>query len=126
MLNIGMTGSADLVVTAADTAAALGSGTVDVLGTPRVVALVEAAAVEAVTRALAPGETTVGTRIELDHLRPTAVGRRVVAHAEIAALAGRRVTFNVHATDDEDVLIARGIHTRAVVDAARFAADATA
>lgn len=117
-----MTGSADLVVTAEHTAAALGSGTVDVLGTPRVVALVEAAALDAVAEALEPGETTVGTRIELDHLRATAIGRRVVAHAEIAAVDGRRVTFNVHATDDAEVVVARGIHTRAVVDAARFAA----
>jgi len=116
-----MSGSAELVVTPGDTAAALGSGTVDVLGTPRVVALVEAAAVRAVATGLEPGETTVGTRVELDHLRATPIGGRVVAHAEISAVEGRRVTFNVHATDGEDVVVARGIHTRAVVDAAGFA-----
>ena len=57
---------------------ALGSGDVPVLATPRVVALVEEATVAAIAAALAPGQTTVGTRVELDHLAATPVGRTVV------------------------------------------------
>ena len=69
------------MVADSDTARALGSGDVAVLGTPRVVALVEQAAVEALQGALPAGTTTVGMRVQLDHLRPTAVGVTVVAYA---------------------------------------------
>lgn len=115
-----MSASVELVVSDADTAIALGSGTVPVLATPRVVALVEAAACRAVEAGLEPGQTTVGTRIELDHLRPTPVGGHVTAHAELTAVDRARLTFNVHATDGDGQVVARGIHTRAIVDAARF------
>ena len=115
-----MTASVELVVGDEDTAIALGSGTVAVLGTPRVVALVEAAAVAAVASALEPGKTTVGTRIELDHLVPSALGDRVTAHADLTAVDGRRITFSVHAVAADGQVVARGIHNRAVVDEAKF------
>jgi fluoroacetyl-CoA thioesterase len=117
----GLTGTAHLHVTAADTAAALGSGDVDVLGTPRVVALVEAATVAAVRAALEPGETTVGTRVELDHLRPSPVGADVRAEAELVEVDGRRLTFAVQVSDGTAV-VARGAVVRARVDRARFGA----
>ena len=72
-----MRGDAKLIVTAADTARALGSGAVDVLGTPRLVALCEEATVNAVGHALDDGTSTVGMSVQFDHLQPTPVGAEV-------------------------------------------------
>src|SRR5664280_1643865 len=76
-------------VTAADTAAQLGSGDVAVLGTPRVLALMERATVQAVARSLEPGETTVGVSAHLEHLAASPVGAAVDAEAARALLHGR-------------------------------------
>ena len=73
----GLTAQVELTVTDADTAQAVGSGDVPVLGTPRVLALAEAATVAATAVGMPPGSTTVGTRVELEHLAPTVVGRTV-------------------------------------------------
>jgi fluoroacetyl-CoA thioesterase len=107
-------------VTAADTAAALGSGDVPVLGTPRVLALAEAATVAAVAGALADGQTTVGVRVDLEHLQPIGVGGLVSVSATLAEAHGRRLTFTVRVTDDGGRLVAAGRITRAVVDRDRF------
>lgn len=107
------------VVADGDTAIAQGSGNVPVLATPRVIALCEAAAVKAVEGELQPGETTVGARIEFDHTSPTSVGSEVTATAELTDINGRRLAFNVTATQGEKV-IGRGTHYRAVVDEERF------
>ena len=89
------------------------------LGTPRVVALVEAATVAATARALPPGQTTVGVRVELDHLAPTPVGRTVSAKATLSATDERRLTFEVIVHDGETVA-AQGIIRRVLVDRQRF------
>jgi predicted thioesterase len=120
----GLRGVVEAVVGPADTARALGSGDVDVLGTPRVLALVEAATVAAVAGALRPGQTTVGSRVELDHLAPTRPGTAVRAEALLVAVTGRRLTFEVTlaeagapaGTDPAGRLVARGTVLRAVVD----------
>src|SRR5678816_3109035 len=103
MLAPGLSATVLLTVTDADTAQALGPGDVPVLGTPRVVALVEAATVAATARALPPGQTTVGVRVELDHLAPTPVGRTVSAKATLSATDERRLTFEVIVHDGETV-----------------------
>ena len=115
----GLTGTVSLRVTAADTATALGSGDVDVLGTPRVVALAEAATVAAVRDHLETGQTSVGTRVELDHLRPSAIGAEVRADAHLDAVDGRRLTFAVQVVEG-DTVVARGSVTRTLVDRDRF------
>jgi fluoroacetyl-CoA thioesterase len=104
-----------------DTALALGSGDVEALGTPRVVALVEAATVAAVATALDSRSTTVGSRVELDHLAPTPVGAVVRAEAVLAEAAGRRLRFTVTLSQDGRV-VARGVVVRVVVDRDRFGA----
>jgi predicted thioesterase len=119
MLAPGLSATVLLTVTDADTAQALGSGDVPVLGTPRVVALVEAATVAATARALPPGQTTVGVRVELDHLAPTPVGRTVSAKATLSATDERRLTFEVIVHDGETVA-AQGIIRRVLVDRQRF------
>jgi fluoroacetyl-CoA thioesterase len=118
-LAAGLAGRVTLTVGDADTAAALGSGDVPVLATPRVVALLEAATVAATVATLEPGNTTVGTRVELDHLAATAVGRQVVAEARLIAVDGRRLTFEV-TLHDGDTVAAQGRVERVVVDRDRF------
>jgi predicted thioesterase len=119
MVETGMRGDAKLVVTDADTARSLGSGDVDVLGTPRLIALCEEATVAALTGELDDGTTTVGMRIQVDHLQPTPVGAEVVAEAIVDKVDGRRITFTVSASDTGG-LIAAGKITRVVVDRDKF------
>src|SRR5690348_14598359 len=101
---VGAVTRVQLTVTDADTAQAMGSGDVPVLGTPRVLALVEAATVGATANRLPPGATTVGTRVELDHRLATPVGRTVVAEARLAKADGRRLTFEVSVRDGDQVV----------------------
>ena len=112
---IGLKGLATLIVGEADTAVAMGSGTVHVLATPRVVALVEQATCAALAGHLAEGCTTVGMRVQLDHLRPTPVGVRVTAEAVLEKIEGRRLTFTVSETDSKGV-VAGGRVTRGRVE----------
>ncbi|SCF01824.1 Thioesterase superfamily [Micromonospora coriariae] len=115
----GLTARVELTVTDADTAQAVGSGDVPVLGTPRVLALAEAATVAATATAMPSGSTTVGTRVELEHLAPTVVGRTVRAQALLAAVDGRRLSFEVTVTDGAET-VARGRVDRILVDRQRF------
>jgi predicted thioesterase len=115
----GLSASADLVVTAADTAIACGSGDVPVLGTPRLLALAEAATVRAVAPALDAGTTTVGFRIQMDHSAPTALGDTVRVEATLEKVDGRRLTFRVTAYDGNG-LVGAGRITRVVVDRQEF------
>jgi predicted thioesterase len=106
-------------VTEEDTAIALRSGDVPVLGTPRIVALVEQAAVKALGVCLDPGTTSVGMRVQLDHLAPTAVGHEVRAEATLERVEGRRLVFSVTVRDERG-LVAAGKVTRVIVDIDRF------
>ncbi|MEO7556719.1 MAG: hotdog domain-containing protein [Acidimicrobiales bacterium] len=115
----GLTAEVSMAVTDADTAVALGSGSVAVLGTPRIVALCEEATIKALAGRLEEGTTSVGSRIQLDHLHPTAVGHPVRAEARLARVEGRRLTFTV-AVHDDRCLVAAGKVTRVVVETARF------
>ena len=115
----GLSARVELTVTDADTAQTLGSGDVPVLGTPRVLALVEAATVAATSTRMASGLTSVGTRVELEHLAATPVGRTVTAEAHLVSVDGRRLLFDV-VVHDGDAVAARGRVERAVVDRQRF------
>ena len=116
---LGATARVEMTVTDADTAQAMGSGDVPVLGTPRVLALAEAATVAATATKLPPGATTVGTRVELDHRAAIAVGRTVVAEARLAKVDGRKLMFEVTVRSGGDV-VADGRVERALVDRHRF------
>jgi fluoroacetyl-CoA thioesterase len=115
----GSSAEVELTVGDADTAVAMGSGEVPVLATPRVVALCEEASVAAVAAALRPDETTVGHSVQLDHVAPTRVGRRVRAEATLMKVEGRRLTFNVSVNDARG-LVAVGKLTRVMVNTDRF------
>jgi len=103
----------------ADTAVAMGSGSVLVLATPRVVALCEQATCAALAGHLAAGCTTVGMRVQIDHLQPTPVGAAVTADAVLEKIEGRRLTFTVSASDTKG-LVAAGKVTRVMVEVDRF------
>lgn len=119
----GLTGRAQLDVEEADTAEAFGSGDVPVLGTPRVVALCEQAAITALGAVLAATQTSVGMRVQIDHLAPTAVGGSVTADATLEKVEGRRLTFTV-SVSDRCGLVAAGRVTRVVVERERFLSKA--
>ncbi len=110
------------VVEAADTAAAVGSGDVPVLATPRLLAWLEAATVASLEGSLADGATSVGTRIDLEHVAPSPVGVTVTIRAEIVAVDGRLVQSDVVALHPDGKVVAHGRITRISVDRARFLA----
>ncbi|KAA1420881.1 thioesterase [Nocardioides humilatus] len=113
-------------VTDADTAIAVGSGSLAVLGTPRLLAWCEAATCAAIEPTLAEGETSVGTRVQLEHLAASAVGQQVEVTARLAYADGRLRRFSVAARnigpEGPGALVGSGEVTRVVVDAARFMA----
>jgi predicted thioesterase len=115
----GLSAAVELVVAEADTAVAMRSGSVAVLGTPRLIALCEEATVIAIRDELDPDITSVGMKVQLDHLAPTAVGQTVKAEATVERVNGRRVTFMVSVNDDRG-LVAVGRVTRVIVDVERF------
>jgi predicted thioesterase len=119
----GLSAGIEFEVTAGDTAQALLSGALEVLGTPRLVAWLEAATCAAVRDALDAGQTTVGTRVAVDHLAPSPVGAAVRVTATLVGVDGRMLTFDVAAVDiATGDRIARGTISRAVVDVERFLA----
>lgn len=122
-LDPGRSGRASLVVGERDTAVALGSGDVDVLATPRLISLCEEATVVAVAGVLGAGRTSVGVRVQFDHLAPVRVGSQVTAEAVLEKVEGRRLTFTVSATDAAG-LVGAGRVTRVVVDIEGFLAKA--
>jgi predicted thioesterase len=118
-LQAGLKGEAELVVDEEHTALQVGSGRVRVLATPLMIALMETAAVAAVEDALAPGQQTVGTHVDVRHLAATPVGMTVRAMAELVKVDGRTLMFRLAAVDEKEP-IGEGMHTRAIVDAERF------
>ena len=113
--------SRTITVGEADTAQAVGSGAVAVLGTPRVLALCEGLTVELADQVgVAEGRTTVGTRVELDHLRPSPVGAEVTVTATLLEHDGRRWSFSVSAAHGDGTVVARGVVRRAEVVAEGF------
>jgi fluoroacetyl-CoA thioesterase len=90
-----------------------------VLATPVMIMAMENAALEAIKPYFEPGECAVGTRVDVSHLAPTPVGRRIVAHAEVTGSDGRQIAFRVNAMDGTEE-IGRGTHDRVVIDLAKF------
>ena len=121
----GLRASVRAAVTEADTAAAMGSGDVPVLATPRLLALAEAATVAAVAPQLADGLTSVGTSVSLEHRRASPVGAEIVVEAELTEVDGSRLVFDFIARvdgTDEDLVLGAGTVERVVLDRKRFIA----
>ncbi len=115
----GQTGSAELTVGEEHTAPSVGSGAIHVLGTPVMINLMEAAALEAVEHLLPDGHQSLGIHLEVSHVAATPVGMKVSATATVTAVKGNRVKFRVEAHDGID-LIGDGTHERVVVNVERF------
>lgn len=121
MLELGIKGSYELVVTEELLAANVGSGEVRVYATPMLVAAVERTAAASVAALLEPGKVTVGTLIQLSHVSATPEGMRVRFESELTEIAGngKLLSFRVAAYDEKG-LIGEGTHQRAIVDRERF------
>ncbi len=119
MIEIGLKHTSELTVTDAVTAIAIGSGDMPVLATPMMMALMENAAMLAVKDKLPEGCTTVGGHIELSHLKPSKVGDKVSAIAEVTKVDGKKIEFKVTAYSG-DTLLGEGTHLRFIVDRERF------
>ena len=115
----GLSSSVSLKVTDADTAIAERSGDVPVLSSPRIIALMEQAAVAALDGELPEGQTSVGVQVQVEHISPTAVGCDVTAEASLERVVGHRLQFTVSARDERG-LVAAGKVTRVAVDRERF------
>ncbi|MBR5532105.1 MAG: thioesterase family protein [Bacteroidales bacterium] len=107
------------IVSEGDTAQSVGSGTLSVFSTPMMVALMENAAMKAAEQLLQEGESTVGSELNIKHLRPTAVGEEVEATATLTSQEGRKLTFSVVVTDKNGT-IGEGTHIRYIVNIERF------
>ena len=118
-LKKGLSSPSSVTVSAGTTAAAMGSGDLDVFATPAMVALMENAAMKAVADALPEGSTTVGAEMNVTHIKPSGLGAEIVATAVLTGVEGRKLTFNVGARDAEG-MIGEGIHIRYAVDRRRF------
>lgn len=103
-----------------NTAVAVGSGSLEVFGTPCMIALMEKATVNAVAPFLENDETTVGTQINVSHCKASAVGAVITARAELSEVQGRKLVFDVSAVDDKSDVIGEGRIERFVVFAERF------
>jgi predicted thioesterase len=115
----GLTGTSEMVVKKEDLVSQLGDIKVDVLSTPRLIQLLEAAAIEAIQGYLSSDQLTLGTEVKIKHLSPTPLGMKVTAHALLKEIDRNRLLFVVNAYDETDK-VAEGEHERILVSKERF------
>ncbi len=118
-LQTGIKGFAEVQVVPANTAAAVGSGALEVFATPSMIALIEKAALESVLPFLSEGESTVGTEIHVTHDAATPLGYTVTAESELIEIDRRRLVFKVQARVGDEI-IGKGTHTRFIVSSEKF------
>ena len=122
MLTEGLSHTSTLTVTLDKTALAVGSGDMEVLATPMMMALMENAAMLAVAEELPEGCTTVGGHIESSHVKPSKVGAEVSATATVTKVEGKKLTFYIVAKMNDNI-IGEGTHLRFVVNKEKFLAS---
>lgn len=120
-LNPGLQGRMEIQVEWKDTAKAYGSGLVEVFATPAMIALMENTAHSSVQPYLPEGQVTVGSEVNIRHLKATPLGATVYATSELLQIEGRKLTFKIEAYDMQG-LIGAGTHTRYIIDIERFMA----
>ena len=118
-ISVGMKGSVSTLVEREDTALEVGSGSLLVYATPCMVALMEGAACEAINGALPEDKTSVGIDLTISHIAATPVGMDVRAEAEVTAVEGNILTFQVVAYDEAGK-IGEGTHKRAIINTQKF------
>jgi fluoroacetyl-CoA thioesterase len=115
----GLSGTTEIIVAHEHTAPFVGSGRIEVLATPVMINLFEAAALAAVEHLLPPGHQSLGIHLDVSHTAATPVGLHAIATAEVVHVEGRTITFKVAARDDFEE-IGGGTHRRVVVSVTRF------
>lgn len=125
MLEAGLTGEREIIVTEENTAKAMKSGELDVFATPAMIALMEETAYKSVGDELEAGMGSVGTLMNVKHLAASPVGMRIRCKSELTQVDGRRLVFRVEAYD-ESGLIGEGVHERFIVDNQKFQRKADA
>ena len=115
----GLIGQSEIVVKEEDLVSRLGNIDMDVLSTPRLIQLLEAAAIQAIHGYLRPDQLTLGTQVKVRHLSPTPLGMKVTAHALLKEVDKNRLLFVVDAYDETDK-VAEGEHERILVSKERF------
>lgn len=120
-VTVGLKGRAEAVVSERNTAQAACSGALPVFGTPFMCALMEEASWKSIAPHLEPGQSTVGTRLEITHDSASPVGIRVWAESEVVEVDGKRIALKVAAYDEKG-LIGRGTHERFIITDERFLA----
>lgn len=118
-MQAGLTYTSTLTVEEKHLACNVGSGDLRVLATPMMMALMENAAMLAVSSELEDGQSTVGGFISSSHLKPTGLGHTVTATAELIEVNGRKLKFKVTASDENGV-IGEGEHLRFIIDVEKF------
>ena len=124
-VTVGLKGRAETLVTQSNTATAACSGALPVFGTPFLCALMEEAAWKSIAPHLEPGQSTVGTRLDISHDSATPVGMKVWAESEVTEVDGRRIELKVAAYDEKGP-IGQGTHQRFIVQDEKFLARAAA
>lgn len=122
-LKVGLKNSVESVVTENDTALKVGSGSLKVLATPKMIALMEKSAADLVEKILPEEFTSVGISLNVQHIAPTPAGLKIFTEAEIISVEGRKIIFTVSAKDEVEE-IGRGTHERFIVDRKKFFAKA--
>lgn len=117
---IGSSAETTTIVNSTNTAITAGSGSLPVFGTPYMIALMEKATCNAVFDFLEEDETTVGTNINVSHSKASGIGTVISAKATVAECDGRRITFEVTATDNTGDIIGKGSIERFVVNTSKF------
>lgn len=120
ILSPGIINEKSIAVTIENTAVAMGSGTLRVFATPAMVALVEGCCAESVEDLLGEGITSVGTKVEIEHLAASPLGASILCKSTLIAVDGRKLSFTFEVYDNKE-LIGKGSHTRFTVDAEKFA-----
>lgn len=122
-MEIGIKNTLEITVTGNLTAAAVGSGTLNVYATPAMIALIEETAWKSVAPYLEEGQSTVGTRLDVSHVAPTPLGMTVRCETELTEVDGRRLVFAVNVYDEAG-LIGKGTHERFIIMSEKFQAKA--
>jgi len=125
MVEPGIKGHQETIVTEANVATNVGSGKVKVYATPSMVALIEKAACLSIDPYLDAGQSSVGTKLEISHVAATPEGMKVWAESEVVEVDRRRIVFKVAAYDEKG-LIGEGTHERFIIDIEKFVAKAEA
>ena len=122
-LRVGLKNSVTSIVEVDDTAAKVGSGSLEVLASPKMFALIEKSAADLLEKNLPQEYTSVGILINVEHIAPTPVGMKFSAEVKIISIEGRKIIFEVAASDEVEK-IGRGTHERFIVEREKFLSKA--